>query len=142
MQIAPTTAKLLFLGILSMVWLALLNQARQLDNGEAFYVAIDRRDKRLSRFYSRSMWTGIGAAFLSLLCLDAFETIAFDSHAQRDLITGVTRATGMWGLLIIGAVWSQLGSKVRDLKFDFRSLQPIDSNRKDRRDGRDDGSDR
>lgn len=141
MQIAPAAAKLLFLGMLSMVWLALLNQARQLDEREAFYVAIDRRDKRLARFYVRSMWMGIGATFLSLLCLDAFDAISFDSHAQRDLITGVTRAAGMWGLLIIGAVWTQLGSKVAQLKFDVRSLQPIDTKPKDR-ETRGDGQDR
>lgn len=141
MQIAPAAAKLLFLGILSMVWLALLNQARQLDGREAFYVAVDRRDKRLARFYARSMWMGIGATFLSLLCLDAFDSISFDSHAQRDLIAGVTRAAGIWGLLIIGAVWTQVGSKVTQLKFDFRSLAAIDTKPKDRG-RRGDGQDR
>jgi hypothetical protein len=134
------TAKLLLLGMLSMVWLGLLNQARRLEARDAFYIEADRRDRRLSRFYSRSMWMGIGTAFLSLLCLDAFEAVAFDSHAQRDLITGVTRATGMWGLLLVGAVWSQLGSKVKHLKFDFRTLQPIERDRNSGKDQQSGGS--
>jgi len=129
MLISTLTAKILALSFLSVVWLALFARAKRLDMNQPFHVASDRRDRRKARFYYLSAWIGLGVAFLSLLCLDGLANVAFDSAVLRDTVLSVTRAVGVWGLLIVGLVLSQVGHRLAAPNADGQSLTPIPNER-------------
>lgn len=129
MLISPMTAKLLALSLLSAFWLALFQNAKRLDANQPFHAAAYQRDRRKAQFYGNSVWVGLAAAFLSLLCLDALASVSFDTNALRETVLGILRIVGVWGLLVVGIVWSQVGQRASQPNADGQSLTPIPNER-------------
>jgi hypothetical protein len=121
-----TLGKFWILGVLSTVWLMISHVALRLDSNKSFHLATFERDKRKAKFYFFSMWTGLGAAGLSFLGQEALYGTAFDSSLTRDWVFHVLRGVGLWGLMIIGLVWSQVGQRVSQLNSDGKSLTPYE----------------
>lgn len=117
--------KLLTMGLLGIAWLMLFQKACRVDSNEAFHVAMYNRDLRKARFYQRSAWFGLAAAFLSILSLDIMANFGFDSTAVREIVLGLTRVVGVWGLLIVALVLSQVNNRIAQVNSDGRSLLPI-----------------
>ena len=125
---SPMAAKLITLGMLSTLWLGMLQSAKRLDGNQPFHVASDQRDRRKARFYYLSVWAGLAAAFLSFLCLDALASAEFDNAMQRNLILGILRSVGVFGLLVIGVVWTQIGQRASQPILDGQALTPLSQN--------------
>lgn len=130
MSLSPMTVQYLVLGAFSAVWLGMYRLANALSQrgDEPFHVAADKRDRRKARFYYNSVWLGLGMGFLSFLCLQALANSAFETLSTRDAVLGVVRGLGLWGLLIVGAVWSQVGQRVGLPNSDGTSLQASSEN--------------
>lgn len=130
---SPMVIKIAMLSMLSICWLALFQKVKRLDANLPFHVAAERRDRRKARFYYHSVWIGLAVTFLSLLCSDALANADFSSGALRELVNGLVRTAGVWGLLIVGAVWHQVGQRASQPNLDGQSLipqtHPMDSKR-------------
>ena len=74
------------------------------------------------------------AAFISLGCQEALTLVAFDSTMTRDLMLGVLRGLGLWGLLIVGMVWVRIGLRASQTNMDGDSLTPFGEEEKNRKD--------
>ena len=120
----PTTGKFLILGLLGMVWVALNRHALRVEAGKPFHLATYQRDRRKARFYYLSIWIGLMAAFTSFTCLEAVGGVTFDSLSEREWISSLLRGLGLWGLVIVGMVWSQVGQRVSQINSDGQSLLP------------------
>ena len=134
----PTTIKFLTLGLLSVFWLAMHQQVNRIDNGEIYHLAAYHRDRRKAKFYFRSVWVGLIAAFVGFGCLEVLVSSGmsplsgregassmFDSAAIRDGAIGILRGTGLWGLLVVGMVWSRIGIRASQTNTDGDSLLPF-----------------
>lgn len=121
-----TLGKFWILGVLSAVWLAISHIALRLDSNKSFHLAAFERDKRKAKFYFFSMWTGLGAAALSFLGQEALYGTAFASALTRDWVYHVLHGVGLWGLMITGLVWSQVGQRVSAFNSDGKSLTPFE----------------
>lgn len=121
-----TLGKFWILGVLSAIWLAISHIALRLDTEKSFHVAASERDKRKAKFYFFSMWTGLGAAVLSFLGQEALYRTAFDSAMTRDWVYNFLYGVGLWGLMVTGLVWSQVGQRVSASNSDGRSLTPYE----------------
>src|SRR5258707_530954 len=121
----PNVVKFLVLGMFSAVWLALHQAGMPLGPGQIYHLAAYQRDRRKARFYFLSVWVGLGAAFIGLGCQEAFAGVAFDSAAARDWTLGTVRGIGLWGLLIVGMVWSRVGLRASQPNSDGQSLTPL-----------------
>jgi hypothetical protein len=126
---SPMLVKFIVLGLLSTGWLALHHQIKRLDANQAYHVAAYRRDRRKARLYFHSVWIGLIAAFLSFGCLEALSGVEFESGITRDWVLGVLRGLGLWGLLIVGAVWSQVGQRASLPNSDGKSLVSVPEER-------------
>ncbi len=120
-----TLGKFWILGVLSAVWLAISQYMLRLDTTKSFHVAASERDKRKAKFYFFSTWIGLGAAALSFLGQEALYGTAFDSALTRDWVFHVLRGAGLWGLTVVGLVWSQVGQRVSQPNSDGKSLTPF-----------------
>ena len=120
----PITGKFLILGLLGMVWVALSRYAMRVEAGEPFHLATYQRDRRKARFYYLSIWAGLTAAFVSFTCLEAVASVSFDSPAEREWVFNLLRGLGLWGLVIIAMVWSQVGQRVSHINSDGKALLP------------------
>lgn len=119
------TVKFLTLGVLGVAWLLLSKHLLRVDTHQPFHVASYQRDRRKARFYFMSVWTGLAVTFLSFIILDALATIRFDSMLTRDWVLNVLRGVGLWGLMTIALVWTQVGQRVGLPGSDGKSLQPL-----------------
>ncbi|HZO88417.1 MAG TPA: hypothetical protein VFB38_08760 [Chthonomonadaceae bacterium] len=133
MALSPTTVKFLVMGLLSIGWLAYYRRDMRLEDSQPFHVAADRRDRRKARFYFLSVWSGLAAAFLSFLCLEALASVPFESAVTRDWVLGSIRGVGFFGLIIAGFAWSQVGLRVSQPNSDDKSLLPLPEPPDDRR---------
>ncbi len=124
----PTTGKFLILGLFGLCWVALCRHAMRVESDKPFHLATYQRDRRKARFYYLSTWIGLGAAFVSFTCLEAASGVCFDSSYQRDMIFSLLRGLGLWGLVIVGMVWSQVGQRVTQINSDGKSLLPAPEN--------------
>ena len=115
-----------------MVWLALHQRVVQLDAGLVYHLAAVHRDRSKALFYFRSVWIGLIAAFISLGSQEALTLIAFDSTATRDMILGVLRGLGLWGLLVVGMVWVRIGPRASQTNLDGDSLTPYQEEKKNK----------
>ena len=120
----PITGKFLILGLFGMFWVALCRRALRVEADKPFHLATYQRDRRKARFYYLSTWIGLGAAFTSFTCLEAVGGVTFDSPYQRDWVFSLLRGLGLWGLVIVGMVWSQVGQRVTQINSDGKSLLP------------------
>jgi hypothetical protein len=95
------------------------------DGWEPYHLAAYRRDRRKARFYYVSVWVGLAAAFLSLIAVETLAGVTFDTTNMRNWVLGILRGIGLWGLLIIAMVWSQVGQRVSQPNSDGTSLLPL-----------------
>lgn len=136
MPILSTLIKFGTLGILAAVWLAMHQRIMQLNARLVYHLAAIDRDRRKATFYFRSVWVGLVAAFISLGCQEALGQISFDSAATRDIMLGIIRGLGLWGILIVGMVWVRIGMRASQPNLDGDSLTPFGEEKRDHR-GRD-----
>jgi hypothetical protein len=99
-------------------WLGLHQAAARIDPRQTYHVASAHRDRRRARFYLYSVWTGLIAAFVCYGSLEAFTSSAFDTTLARQIVSGVLRGVGLWGLLVIGLVWARVGQRAGDATAD------------------------
>ena len=121
----PNVVKMLVLGMFSVVWLMLHQRVMQIEPAVAYHLAAYHRDRRKARFYFLSVWVGLVAAFLGLGCQEALTTVNFDSASIRDWTLGTVRGIGLWGLLIVGMVWTRVGMRASQPNSDGGSLIPL-----------------
>ena len=126
MVIAPTAVKYVALTLLSIVWLILFHRTTRTEGGPGrpFHLAVAQRDRRKARFYYLSIWIGLASAFLSLMAVEALSGLVFETTSVRAWVLGIMRGLGLWGLMILTMVWSQVGARVSQPNSDGRSLMP------------------
>lgn len=105
MTALPNVVKIATLLILSLIWLTVHKRVLLLESNKLYHVAIYQRSRRQEVFYSRSVWVGLSAAFLSMIFIELLSDVFFDSDMVRDWTFGLLRGLGIWGLTIIGLVW-------------------------------------
>ena len=132
MPILPTLIELGVLGLLSAIWLTMHFQAKRLNENQPYHLASYHRDRRQARFYFLSVWVGLVTAFLGYRCLEATSGMGFETNITRIWVVGTLRGLTMWGLLIIGAVWSQVGQRASQPNSDGKSLLPVPDEKKNR----------
>lgn len=125
MQFLPIAVKFGVLGLLSMGWLVLHRHVNILAQNKAYHLAASQRDQRKARFYFHSVWIGLIAAFLCFGSMEAFAGVSFESPQMRDWTLGLVRGLGLWGLLIVGAVWARVGQRASLPNSDGMSLTPL-----------------
>src|SRR5579862_5480728 len=121
---SPMAITFMVLSLLAMGWLAMRERVVRLDESLAFHVGTYQRDQRKARFYFRSVWTGLIAAFVSLACLDLIASAAPESTSFFKTVVGVAYGVGLWGVLIVGLVWTQVGKRAGEHNSDGKSLTP------------------
>src|SRR5688572_24193585 len=129
----PDTALILkfgTLGLLGLAYLLLSKRIMRVDPHQPFHVAAYQRDRRKARFYSTSVWVGLAATFLSFITLEALAGVRFDTNTIREAVLNVLYGVGLWGLMIIALVWSQLGQRVALPGSDGKSIQPLPEEKK------------
>ncbi len=123
-MVPPLTGKFVILMILGAAWLTQFQRANRLAGNLPYHVAAYERDRRKARFYYQSMWLSIGVTLLSFLALEALAKSLFDSTLQREWVFSVLRGLGLWGLLTIAMIWSQVGIRASQTNSDGQSLLP------------------
>jgi hypothetical protein len=121
---SPIAGKFLAVILLAALWLQQFQRVNRLVGNLPYPVAADQRDRRKARFYYQSMWVGIGVTLLSFLALETLQGAIFDSTLQRDWILSVARGLGLWGLITIAMIWSQVGIRASQPNSDGQSLMP------------------
>jgi hypothetical protein len=126
----PLTIELAFMTALAAAWLTLHGRVIKPQTGSLpYHVALEKRDTRKARFYYASVWLGLLAAFLSARTLEAMGSVTFDSTAQKSWVLGGLRGVELWGLLVVAAVWSRIGSRASQINLDGTSLLPVSQER-------------
>ena len=101
---------ILLFTLLSASWLAVAGRLGRFEMNMPYHVALDRRDRRRSKFYYQSVWSGLGVSFLSLMSIDAIANAEFDSRAERLVALSIAKILALWGLMVVGVVWAQVGA--------------------------------
>ena len=101
---------ILLFTLLSASWLAVAGRMGRFELNMPYHVALDRRDRRRSKFYQQSIWSGLGISFLSLMSIDAIATAEFDSRSERIIALGIAKILALWGLMVVAVVWAQVGA--------------------------------
>ena len=127
----PNVAKLIVLGTLSVTWLTLHQYALRLETAQVYHLAAHHRDKRKAVFYFRSVWVGLIAALIAFGAIEVASNYSFDSSALREGTFGVLRGLGIWGLLVVGMVWSRIGLRASHINLDGDSLTRMRDERDD-----------
>ena len=118
---------------LAAAWLSLHGRVLKLQTATLpYHVALEKRDARKARFYYASVWLGLLAAFLSARTLEAMWSVTFDSAAQKSWVLGGLRGVELWGLLVVAAVWSRIGSRASQINLDGSSLLPVSQEKETR----------
>ena len=133
MAMTPMAITFLVLSLLAMGWLGVRERMTRLNHALPFHISLDQRDRRKSRFYMQSVWTGLAAAFLGLITLDFVGSSTVDPLALRQGILGVAYGVGLWGVLIIAMVWSQVAERVSQVNSDGQSLTPLPEETRNKR---------
>lgn len=130
MAITPMAVTFLVLSLLAMGWLTVRERITRLNHNLSFHISTYQRDRRKARFYALSCWVGLSAAFLGMLSLDLVANISVEPLALRQGILGLAYGVGLWGLLIVAMVWSQVAHRVTQVNSDGQSLLPVPEERK------------
>ncbi len=125
MAITSMAVTFLVLSLLAMGWLAVRERVTRLNYALPFHISTEQRDRRKAQFYLQSVWAGLAAAFLGMLTLDFVANSAVDPIALRQGILGLAYGIGLWGLLVIAMVWSQVAQRVSQINSDGQSLTPL-----------------
>ena len=124
MVVSSAAVSLIILSLFAMVWMALRERVTRLDGMLPYHVAAHQQDKRKGRFYFKSVWTGLLSAFAGMACLQIMANTLFNANNTRNVVNGVAYGLGLWGLLIIGLVWSQIGQRALETNSDGKMLTP------------------
>ncbi|MCS6776515.1 MAG: hypothetical protein RMJ43_04445 [Chloroherpetonaceae bacterium] len=127
------TVKLTILGLMGTIYLLLNRQVMRITPDQPFHVALHQRDLRRARFYQRSVWVGLAAAFLSFITLEALSGLRFHSIMTRDLVRNTLHGVGLWGLMIVALVWSQVGQRIVTILSETQSLRALSEEESPRR---------
>lgn len=119
------TVKLAILGLMGTIYLLLNRQVMRIAPDQPFHVALHQRDLRRARFYQRSVWVGLVAAFLSLITLEVLSGLRFHSAMTRDLVRNTLHGIGLWGLMIVALVWSQVGQRIVAILSETHPIRPL-----------------
>lgn len=130
MVVSPTAVTFLVLSLLAMGWLAIREHVTRLDGSLAFHIGTYQRDYRKARFYFLSVWSGLLAAFASLVCLGMIATSVMNMSQGRQLMLGAAYGVGLWGVLVIALVWSQVGKRIGEVNSDGQSLKTVKEDKK------------
>lgn len=125
MVISSAAVSLIILSLFAIMWMAVREYVTRLDGNLPYHVGAYQQDRRKGRFYFLSVWTGLSVAFLALACLQVVASILMDSGNMRNVILGVAYGLGLWGLLVIGLVWSQVGHRAIQFNSDGKSPIPL-----------------
>jgi hypothetical protein len=129
MGISPLAVKYGVMGIVCGIWLATYKGMLQWRSEQMFHVAEYQRHRRKSRFYMLSVWIGLALALAGLIGAEAIPVFPIAPAALREMILAVVRGLGLCGLLIVAAVWSQVGRRVLDSDPDDQSVRPLPEDR-------------
>jgi hypothetical protein len=124
MAVTPMAVTFLVLSLLAMGWLTVRERIMRLNHNLSFHVSTYQRDRRKARFYALSVWIGIIAAFVGMFSLDFVASSTIEPPALRQGILGLAYGIGLWGLLIVAMVWSQVAHRVAQPNSDGKSLIP------------------
>lgn len=129
MLISPTAVTLLVLSSLAFLWLAARERVVRLDGMQPYHVGAYQRDRRKARFYFFSVWMGLLAGFIGMATLQIVANTLLATTALKNWVSGSAYGIGLWGLLIITMVWTQVGQRVSQPNSDGQSLQPLNNER-------------
>ena len=104
---SPTMAKAVTFLTLGCMWAIACLHAGRTETDVPFHVAVDRRETRQRLFFVRSVWVALAATFFSLVLQDLLPLVSFASAAQRELLLGILRSAGVWGIVVTAFVWAQ-----------------------------------
>ncbi len=133
MALTPMAITFLVLSLLAMGWLGVRERIMRLNHALPFHVSAYQRDRRKSRFYVQSVWTGLAAAALGLITLDFVGATVVDPLALRQGIVGVAYGVGLWGILIVAMVWSQVAQRAAQVNSDGQSLTPLPEEKRNKK---------
>jgi len=129
----PPAGKIFTLVALGSLWLLMFSRVSRLAPAAPFHVAAYSRDRIKAKFYYRSIWAALAAALVSLLALETLSYVAFDSTMQREWILSVIRGLGLWGVMTIAMIWSQIGKRAAQIDLEGRTPTPLPVRERDRR---------
>jgi hypothetical protein len=129
MAVTPMAVTFLVLSLLAMGWLAIRERIAHLNHNLPFHISSYQRDRRKARFYATSVWVGLSAAFLGMVSLDFVASMVIEPQALRQGILGLAYGIGLWGLLVVAMVWSQVANRVSQVNSDGQSLTPVKEKR-------------
>ena len=133
MVVSPAAVSLFILSLFAMLWMALRERVLRLDGSLPYHVATQQQDRRKGRFYFKSVWTGLLSAFAGMACLQIMANTLFNANNARNFVNGIAYGLGLWGLLIIGMVWSQIGQRTLEPNSDRQMLTPVEEKKRDKR---------
>ncbi len=134
MATSPMVYTIVLLSSLGLAWLLLREKVAKLDAGIAYHVAAAQRDQRKARFYGQSVWVAIAASSVGLIVTSVLATVGGKTTPISQMCAGLAYGLGLWGLMVISSVWSQVGKRVSLSNSDGKSLIP--QNAPSRRDER------
>ncbi len=121
MVLSPMTVTILIMSVLGAGWLAVRERVARLDLQQVYHVASYEQDQRKARFYFRTVWAGLFAGAVSVVALNLFASLPFHPSQTHNVLIGASYGLGLWGLLVIGLVWTQVGKRVSQPNSDGRS---------------------
>jgi len=129
MVYSASVVMMFVLSFLMIIWMGLRERTVKVDRSMPYHLGTYQADRRKARFYFLSGWTGLAAAFLGMVTMQVIAGTSFDRSAPRQTVLGISYGVGIWGLLIVGLVWSQVGRRVNEPNSDGNSLQPVPNDR-------------
>ena len=125
MVISSAAVSLIVLSLFAMAWMAVRERVTRRDGTKPYHIGLYQQDRRKGRFYYQSVWTGLAAAFVALACLQVVANTLMAGSNTRNVILGAAYGVGLWGLMIVGLVWSQIGHRAIEFNSDGKSLTPL-----------------
>lgn len=132
MVVSSAAVSLFILSLFAMLWMALRERVTRLDGTLPYHVATQQQDRRKGRFYFKSVWTGLLSAFVGMACLQVMANTLLNANNTRNVVNGVAYGLGLWGLLIISLVWSQIGQRTLEPNSDRKMLTPTGEREKEK----------
>jgi hypothetical protein len=125
MVISSAAVSLLVLSLFAMAWMAVRERVTRRDGTKPYHIGLYQQDRRKGRFYYQSVWMGLAAAFVALACLQVVANTLMAASNARNVILGAAYGLGLWGLLIVGLVWTQIGHRSIEFNSDGKALTPL-----------------
>ncbi len=130
MVVSSAAVSLIVLSLFAMFWMAIRERVTRLDARLPYHQAAYQQDRRKGRFYFKSVWTGLLSAFAGMACLQVMANTLLNANNTRNVVNGAAYGLGLWGLLVIGLVWSQIGQRTLEPNSDGKMLTPTEERHK------------